>query len=143
MSGGGYRRRRHYGLKRRATGRARISRGDAIRARVLREFRGAGEPLDLQKNVSRAGDLLGSILQNLKLHEGIEESRLRGAWREVAGSFVANQTEPLGLRHGTLTLRVLQPSMRFHLEQSRAQLLRRLKERLGPNTVREVKLVIG
>jgi hypothetical protein len=42
-----------------------------------------------------------------------------------------------------LTLRVLQPSMRFHLEQSRGQLLRRLKQRLGPETVREVRLTIG
>lgn len=114
-----------------------------MRARVLREFRGVGEPLDLEKNISTAGALLGEVLRSLRLNEGIEESRLRTAWREVAGEFVARQTEPVSLRDGILTLRVLQPSMRFHLEQSRGQLLRRLKEQLGAQTVREVRLAIG
>jgi len=141
LSGGSHRRRRR-GIGKRARHRGR-SRGDSIRDRVLREFRGIGEPLDLNKNISKVGDLLTGILQDLKLSEGIEESRLRSAWLEVAGEFVAKQTEPVSLRDGILTLRVLQPSMRFHLEQSRGQLLRRLKQRLGPETIREVRLTIG
>ncbi len=114
-----------------------------MRARILREFRGVGEPLDLSQNVSKAGDLLAGILQSLQLREGIEESRLREAWHDVAGEFVARQTEPVALRQGVLTLRVLQPSMRFHLEQSRTQLLKRLQQCLGPGTIREVRLTIG
>ena len=112
---------------------------------MLREFRGVGEPLDLERNVSRRPAIcLGSILRDgLRLNEGIEESRLRGAWREVAGEFVAQQTEPVSLREGTLILRVLQPSMKFHLEQTRSQLLRRLQNQLGRGTIRQVKLVIG
>lgn len=86
---------------------------------------------------------MAGILRDLQLDEGIEESRLREAWKEVAGGFVAGQTEPVSLRSGTLTLRVLQPSMRFHLEQSRGQLLKRLKQRLGTETIREVRLIIG
>lgn len=123
--------------------RPKRSRRDRVRARILREFRGVGEPLDLNQNISKAGDLLSEILGSLQLNEGIEESRLRGAWREVAGDFVAQQTEPVSLRDGILTLRVLQPSMRFHLEQSRGQLLGRLRQQLGRETVREVRLTIG
>lgn len=109
----------------------------------MRDFRGVGEALDLEKNVSRAGELLQGILKDLRLNEGIEESRLKEAWHEVAGSFVARQTEPVSLHRGVLTLRVLQPSMRFHLEQSRGQLLGRLRKRLGAEAVREVRLTIG
>ena len=141
LSGRGYRGRRR-GLNRRR-GSFRRSGRDSIRARILKEFRGVGEPLDLQQNLSKAGDLLAGILRDLHLDEGIEETRLRGAWSEVAGEFVAKQTEPVSLRNGTLTLRVLQPSMRFHLEQSRGQLLRRLKQQAGLETIREVRLVIG
>ena len=141
LSGRGHRGRR-IGLKKRGGRNGRTGR-DSIRARVLREFRGVGEPLDLSKNMSKAGDLLAGILQDLRLDEGIQESQLRTAWLEVAGEFVARQTEPVALSNGVLTLRVLQPSMRFHLEQSRGQLLGRLRKRLGANTVREVKLVIG
>lgn len=120
-----------------------VSRGDAIRAQVVREFRGAGEPLDLDGNMSTPADLLEGILDGLRLREGVEESRIRDAWIEVAGKFVARQTEPVSLHHGVLTLRVIQPAMRFHLEQSRGELLQRLRKNLGPKVIRDVRLVLG
>ena len=129
-------------MARKSRGRGKSSR-DFLRARVLEQWRGIGPPLDPEKNVSKAGDLLSGILAKLQLEEGIEESKLRGAWREVAGEFVAAQTEPVSLQKGVLTLRVLQPSMRFHLEQSRAQILQNLQQALGKNKIREVRLTIG
>jgi hypothetical protein len=116
---------------------------EAQRARVLAQWRGIGPPLDPNENVSRAGDLLSEIFAKLRLEEGIEESQLRGAWREVAGEFVAAQTEPVSLQKGVLTLKVLQPSMRFHLEQSRGQILQNLQQALGKGKVRDVRLTIG
>lgn len=126
--------------------RSRRPRGtsrDAIRSRILEQWWGAGERLDPEKNLSSAGDWLTQILSKLRLEEGIEESRLRGAWREVAGEFIAAQTEPVSLQKGVLTLKVLQPSMRFHLEQSRGDILARLKQSLGGNKIREIRLTIG
>jgi len=141
LSGGGDRgrRRRHVSGGR---GARRHSR-DTARARVLREWRGADEPLDPGRNISRAGDLLRQVLGGLRLEEGLEEDRLREAWREIAGEFIARHTQPVSLRNGRLVLRVLQPSMRFHLEQSRVQLLERLREHFGAGTIREVRLGIG
>ena len=114
-----------------------------VRAQVLREFRGVGEPLDLEANVSTPADVLTDILKDLRLTEGIEESLLRGAWSEVAGEFVGRQTEPVSLNKGKLTLKVIQPSMRFHLEQSKKDLLQRLQQKLGRDTIREVHLMLG
>ncbi|HCQ32432.1 MAG TPA: hypothetical protein DIV54_02955 [Verrucomicrobiales bacterium] len=56
---------------------------------------------------------------------------------------MGRQTEPVSLRNGKLTLRVIQPSMRFHLEQTKKDLLKRLQQELGANTIREVHLVLG
>ena len=141
LSGRGDRRRRQGLTKRRRL--FRNAGRETVRARVLREWRGVGEPLDLNQNVSKAADLLQSVLSQLNLNEGIEESRLRGAWKDVAGEFIAKQTEPVSLQDGILTLRVLQPSMRFHLEQSRGELRARLQAKLGRSAVREVRLTIG
>ena len=141
LSGGSHRRR--YGrLSKGVRGRG-VARRKVIRAQVLRDFRGIGEPLDLEANVSTPADVLNDILKDLRLTEGIEESRLRGAWTEVAGEFVGRQTEPVSLRQGKLTLKVIQPSMRFHLEQTKKDLLRRLQQKLGGNTIREVQLILG
>ena len=141
LSGGSHRRR--VGRLRGVSRRRGLARGEIIRAQVLREFRGSEEPLDLEENMSTPADLLGGILKDLRLTEGVEESRLREAWSEVAGEFVGRQTEPVSLRHGVLTLRVIQPSMRFHLEQIRNELLHRLKQKLGAQTVRDVRLILG
>ena len=143
LPGGGHRRRRSLvAMAGRPRGR-KPSALDAQRARVLAQWRGIGPPLDPNENVSRAGDLVSEILAKLQLEEGIDESQLRSAWREVAGEFVAAQTEPVSLQKGVLTLKVLQPSMRFHLEQSRGQILASLQQALGKKKVREVRLTIG
>ena len=123
--------------------RSRDSSRDSIRSRLLEQWWGTGERLDPEQNVSSAGDWLADILSKLQLADGIEESRLRSAWKEVAGEFVAAQTEPFSLQKGVLTLKVLQPSMRFHLEQSRGEILARLKKSLGAGKIREVRLTIG
>ena len=141
MSGGSNWRR--FGRLTKVVRRRGAARRKAIRAQVLRDFRGAGEPLDLEANVSTPADIINDVLKDLKLAEGVEESRLRGAWTQVAGDFVGRQTEPVSLRNGKLTLRVIQPSMRFHLEQTKKDLLKRLQQELGANTIREVHLVLG
>jgi len=116
---------------------------DSIRSRLLEQWWGAGERIDPEKNVTAASAWLTEILAKLRLEDGIEESRLRSVWKEVAGEFVAGQTEPVSFRKGVLTLKVLQPSMRFHLEQSRGEILSRLQQSLGKKKIREIRLTIG
>ena len=123
--------------------RPRATREERTRERVLREWRGGDLPPDLEANMTRATDLVGKILKQLKLGEGIAEGKLRAAWNEVAGEFIASQTEPVSLENGVLTLRVLQPAMRFHLEQSRGEILARLRKALGGTKLKQVRLTIG
>ncbi|MEM9079314.1 MAG: DUF721 domain-containing protein [Verrucomicrobiota bacterium] len=94
-------------------------------------------------NSTRAGDWVQGVLDRAKLSDGVEEGTLRESWGKIAGSFVSEQTEVLSLKRGVLVLRVLQPAMRFHLEQSRGLLLQRLQEDLGAEVVREVRMVSG
>lgn len=96
-----------------------------------------------EKNCSKAGDWVDSILSSLKIADGIEEGRIREGWKAVAGEFVAGQTEVVSLKRGVLVLRVLQPTMRFHLEQSRGSLLQNVRRELGPSAVREIRLITG
>ena len=110
---------------------------------VIRDWQGGDIPMPLEKNSSKAGDWVEGILSSLKLSDGLEEGRIRDGWKAVAGDFVAAQTEVLSLKRGVLLLRVLQPAMRFHLEQSRGELLRKVRAELGEKAVREVRLVSG
>ncbi len=114
-----------------------------IRAQVVREWIGAPRPLDLNKNVSEASEWIESLLEKIGMTGGLEEERVIETWRELAGELVASQTAPVSLRRGCLTLKVLQPSMRFHLEQLKPQLLRKLQQELGEEHLKSLRLTIG
>ncbi|MGJ8724224.1 MAG: DUF721 domain-containing protein [Roseibacillus sp.] len=110
---------------------------------VVRDWQGGDVPMPTEKNCSKAADWVSAILGGLKIADGVEEGRIREGWKAVAGDFVAAQTEVISLKRGVLVLRVLQPAMRFHLEQSRGELLRKVQKELGKEAVREVRLITG
>jgi len=114
-----------------------------IRAQVVREWVGASRPLDLEKNVSEAGEWLERILEKIGVHSGLEEDRVKETWRELAGDLIADQVAPVSLKRGCLTLKVLQPSMRYHLEQLKPQLLKNLQAELGEDHLKSLRLTIG
>lgn len=114
-----------------------------MRADVVRQWVGASKPLDLNKNVSEASAHLEAVLESLGVQGGLEEERVKEAWSSLAGELVAKQTEPVSLRKGCLTLKVLQPAMRYHLEQLKPGLLRKLQKELGENQVKTLRLTIG
>ena len=61
----------------------------------------------------------------------------------MAGQFVAQHTVPESIRSGVLVLRVLQPTMKFHLQQMSGKLLENLHRELGVDTVKKVVFKIG
>ena len=73
----------------------------------------------------------------------MDESQLRSAWKELAGDFIAAHSEPVSIRDGHLVLRVAQPAMRFHLEQMKPMLLKRIREALGADRVRSIRFQTG
>lgn len=122
---------------------AKESRLEAIRRAVLRDWRGGDDPAHPDERLHAAGEFLAAILRQAGATEGIDEERLRGMWCEVAGDFIARHATPVSLKGGCLTLHVLQPAMRFHLEQSRAELLRKIQQAAGSGVVKSIRFAVG
>ena len=114
-----------------------------MRAHFMRDWIGGHFPLDLNRNVSTPGEYIEEILERVGVKGGLDEDRVKEAWRELAGEVIANQTEPVSLRKGCLTLRVLQPAMRYHLEQLKPQLLKKLRTELGEEQIQSLRLTVG
>lgn len=114
-----------------------------MRADVVHQWVGAPKPLDLNKNISEASAHIEAILDAIGVRGGLDEERVKEAWSSLAGDLVAKQTEPVSLRKGCLTLKVLQPAMRYHLEQLKPGLLRKLQAELGADNVKSLRLTIG
>ena len=65
---------------------------------------------------------------------------MQTAWNEIVGDFLAAHSLPVSMRDGILIIQVLQPTVRYELERSwKPEILRKLKTRFGPKTVKEVR----
>ena len=113
------------------------------RARILAEWLGGVNPPDPSRNIHKPGEYLDELLQTIGMSDGVDEERLKEVWTAVAGEFVARHTAPESIRKGVLVLRVLQPAMKFHLQQMSGQLLQNLHRELGKTTVTKVVFKIG
>jgi predicted nucleic acid-binding Zn ribbon protein len=122
---------------------AKESRLEAIRRAVLRDWRGGDDPAHPDDRLHVPKEFLAAILRQAGATEGIDEERLREMWKEVAGDFIARNATPVSLKGGCLTLHVLQPAMRFHLEQSRVELLRKVQQAAGSGVVKTIRFAVG
>jgi predicted nucleic acid-binding Zn ribbon protein len=114
-----------------------------LRQKVLREFRGYWEPRETRET-RQAGDLAGELLDKLGLEDRLAEQDVSEAWREIVGDFLAEHSQPLKLRRGVLTVRVLQPSVHYELDRKwKPQVLAKLQARFGKDKVQSVRFGLG
>ena len=118
-------------------------RPSKIREEILREWRGADEPADLNAGIHLAENFVAAILRAAGAEDGLNEDQVRATWKELAGDFIARHTEPISVKGGNLVLRVTQPALRFQLEQMKPMLLARIREQLGEGRVKTIKFNIG
>lgn len=123
--------------------RAGENRLKRIRRAILWEWRGGEEPERLDARVHQPDEFVSAILKAAGAADGIEYERLKEMWREIAGDYVARHASPESLKGGCLTLKVLQPAMRFHLEQMKGQLLANLKKVAGEGVVKSIRFLVG
>ena len=119
------------------------SRPGTIREEILREWRGADEPADLNAGIHLAEKFVAAILRAAGAEDGLHEDQVRAAWKELAGDFIARHTEPVSVKSGNLVLRVTQPALRFQLAQMKPMLLARIRSQLGEDRIKTIKFQLG
>ena len=116
----------------------------SLRAAVISEWRGLPEPKTRPDRFQSAGDLLPKLMQRLGLRERLHETEVIDAWAKIVGEFIAAHSAPVALRAGILYVRVLQPALHYELEQvSKIDILRKLKQRFGGKTIRDIRFRVG
>ena len=116
----------------------------SLRAAVIQEWRGLPEKKARPDHWETTGLLLPKLMQKLGLKERLRESEVIDAWSSIVGEFIAAHSTPVALREGVLYVRVLQPSLHYELEcVAKTQVLRKLKQRFGGKTIRDVRFRVG
>ena len=89
-------------------------------------------------------EVIPKLMQKLGLKERLHETEVIEAWANIVGDFIAAHSAPVALSQGILYVRVLQPALHYELEQvSKSSILRKLKQRFGGKTIREIRFRIG
>ena len=116
----------------------------SLRAAIIFEWRGLPEKFAKPDRWQSAGDLLPKLMQRLGLRERLHETEVIDAWSKIVGDFIAAHSAPVALREGILYVRVLQPALHYELEQvSKIDILRKLKQRFGSKTIRDIRFRVG
>lgn len=83
-------------------------------------------------------------MQQLGLSERLHETEVMEGWKHVVGDFIAAHSAPVSLRDGILFVRVLQPALHYQFEAiSKAEILRKLKQRFGAKILKDVRFRLG
>lgn len=115
-----------------------------LRARVIAEWRGLPEPPVRPDRTISVANSIGKLMESLGLGQRLKEEEISRAWEEVVGPFIATHSKPSKLQNGVLMIQVLQPTMHYELDRvMRHKLLRKLKERFGSRTIRDIRFQIG
>jgi predicted nucleic acid-binding Zn ribbon protein len=116
----------------------------SLRAAVVAEWRGLPERKPRPDRWQAPADVLPKLMQRLGLRERLHEVEVIEAWSKIVGEFIATHSAPVALREGVLYVRVLQPALHYELEQiSKAEILRKLKQRFGTKTIRDIRFRVG
>jgi predicted nucleic acid-binding Zn ribbon protein len=116
----------------------------SLRAAVITEWRGLPERKLRPDRWQSPDELMPKLMQRLGLRERLRETEVIEAWSKIVGDFIAAHSAPVALRGGILYVRVLQPALHYELEQiSKSEILRKLKQRFGGKTIRDVRFRVG
>ena len=116
----------------------------SLRSAVIAEWRGLPEKRTRADRWQSPVELVPKLMQRLGLRERLRETEVIDAWSKIVGDFIAAHSAPVALREGVLYVRVLQPALHYELEQvSKAEILRKLKQRFGGKTIRDIRFRIG
>jgi predicted nucleic acid-binding Zn ribbon protein len=116
----------------------------SLRAAVIAEWRGLPEKKMRADRWQSPADVVPKLMQRLGLRERLHETEVIEAWSKIVGEFIAAHSAPVALREGVLYVRVLQPALHYELEQiSKLEILRKLKQRFGGKTIRDVRFRVG
>lgn len=116
----------------------------ALRAAAIAEWRGLPEKKIRPDRWQSPAELLPKLMQQFGLRERLHETEVFDAWKQIVGDFIATHSAPLSLREGVLFVRVLQPALHYQFETiSKAEILKKLKQRFGGKTIRDVRFRVG
>ena len=85
-----------------------------------------------------------SLKESLKkagLYQGVKNIKVLELWPKVVGEKIANKTEANDIKNGTLFVEVSNSTWRQELLFKHQDIIKELNNRLGKNTIQEIRFI--
>ncbi len=87
------------------------------------------------------GDILKATIKELGIEKPIQQYEALVIWPQVVGEKIASVTEPKHIANGKLFIKVKNAAWRNELVFHRSDLIRKMNEKTGRVTVRDIILI--
>jgi len=94
-----------------------------------------------ENDTNKLKDLIPQMLQENKLQKGMDQIYVKEAWLEVMGKGVANYTEAVSLRQGTLCVKLSSSALREELQYGQDKIVKMMDSALEPLRVSSIRWI--
>ena len=91
--------------------------------------------------MEKLNNLSKLFLNNYGLKKGVKQNTAVVVWDAVVGEKVSKNTKPLSVEHGVITVSVSNPTWRQELLFKQQDIIKELNNRLGKNTIKEIRFI--
>ena len=84
---------------------------------------------------------INRFLKKNNLETGVNQNNALLIWGSIVGKKIEQNTTPDKVEHGVLTVKVKSPTWRQELVFEKQNILTKLNEKLGKNTIREIRFI--
>lgn len=86
-------------------------------------------------------DLIPQMLQENKLQKGMDQIYIKEAWIEVMGKGVANYTDSISFKNGTIYAKLSSSALREELNYGKDKIARMMDDAIPNLVIKSVKLL--
>ena len=87
------------------------------------------------------GGALEKLIKSNNLEKGLEEQKAVDIWEKVVGSRINENTEPISIENGILSVKTSSPSWSQELQLQKPHILKKLNNRLNKKVIKDIRFV--
>lgn len=110
---------------------------------MIADWRGVPDGPIMDRPMREIADLVSAVAQECGIKDRLMLEDVAAAWRSVVGDFLATHSRPDAIQRGMLIVRILQPAVHHSLMMEKPRILSRIKQKLGPKAVRDIRFRHG
>ena len=87
------------------------------------------------------GGALEKLIKSNNLEKGLEEQKAIDIWEKVVGRKINENTDPVSVEYGVLSVKTSSPSWSQELQLQKPQILKKLNNRLNKKVIKDIRFV--